>query len=109
MPAERERGAWRLPQRLPNSKEGSCSMNAKYVRALTFTFTVGVCLVLGGLGAFHMGRGSARAESAPRDFHAVDDYITARMETARIPGLSVAIVQGEQIVYLKGYGQADPS
>ena len=39
----------------------------------------------------------------------VDDYITARMETAHIPGLSVAIVQGDQIVYLKGYGQADPS
>ncbi|HEX6543501.1 MAG TPA: serine hydrolase domain-containing protein, partial [Ktedonobacterales bacterium] len=28
---------------------------------------------------------------------------------SRIPGLSVAIVQGDQVVYLKGYGQADPS
>jgi CubicO group peptidase (beta-lactamase class C family) len=77
-----------------------------------------VGLVLGGLGAFRMSRrsvrtGSVQAESAPGnapdDFKAVDDYITARMETARIPGLSVAIVQGDQIVYLRGYGQADAS
>ena len=31
------------------------------------------------------------------------------METAHIPGLSIAIVKGDQIVYRKGYGQADPS
>ncbi|MGZ3603256.1 MAG: serine hydrolase domain-containing protein, partial [Ktedonobacterales bacterium] len=82
-------------------------MNAKYVRAIAFT--VGTCLVLGGLGAFRMSRRSVRADSAPGDFNAVDDYITARMETAHIPGLSVAIVKGDQIVYLKGYGQADSS
>ena len=85
-------------------------MKAKYLRAITCT--VGVCLVLGGLGAFRMSRRSVRsvrADSPPGDFNAVDDYITARMKTARIPGLSVAIVQGDQIVYLKGYGQADPS
>jgi CubicO group peptidase (beta-lactamase class C family) len=73
-----------------------------------------VGLVLGGLGAFRMSRrsaraGSVRAESAPGDFKAVDGYITAQMEAAHIPGLSVAIVQGDQIIYLKGYGQADAS
>jgi CubicO group peptidase (beta-lactamase class C family) len=31
------------------------------------------------------------------------------MGAAHIPGLSAAIVKGDQIVYLKGYGQADPS
>ncbi|HEX8727934.1 MAG TPA: serine hydrolase domain-containing protein [Ktedonobacterales bacterium] len=52
---------------------------------------------------------NARAESAPGDFNAVDDYVNARMQAAHIPGLSVAIVKGNQITYLKGYGQADPS
>jgi CubicO group peptidase (beta-lactamase class C family) len=82
-------------------------MNAKYIRAITFT--LGACLVLGGLGAFRMSRRSAQVKSAPSGFKAVDDYIADRMETSRIPGLSVAIVQGDQIVYLKGYGQADAS
>lgn len=79
-------------------------MNAKYLRAITFT--VGTCLVLVGLGAFPR---IAQAHSANGDFNAVDDYITARMTAAHIPGLSVAIVHGDQIVYLKGYGQADAS
>ncbi len=81
-------------------------MNAKYIRAITFT--VGTCLVLAGVGAFAF-RTAAQARSDESDFTAVDDYITARMETAHIPGLSVAIVKGDQIVYRKGYGQADPS
>ena len=74
--------------------------------------------MLGGPGAFrlsHRGARSVRAASAqsaasvPGDFHAVDDYITARMRAAHIPGVSVAIVHGDQVVYRKGYGQADPS
>ncbi|HKT38833.1 MAG TPA: serine hydrolase domain-containing protein, partial [Ktedonobacterales bacterium] len=82
-------------------------MNAKYFRAITAT--IGVCLVLVGLSAFRMSRRSVRADSSPGNFNAVDDYITARMGAAHIPGVSVAIVKGDQIVYLKGYGQADPS
>src|SRR5215469_8244765 len=82
-------------------------MNATYVRAITFT--VGTCLVLAGIGAFRVSRRNVRAESAPGDFTAVDDYLTTRMETAHTPGLLVAIVKGDQLVYLKGYGRADPS
>ncbi len=42
-------------------------------------------------------------------FSDIDRYISERMGSARIPGLAVAIVQGDRIVYLKGYGVADPS
>ena len=42
------------------------------------------------------------------DFSAVDAYIEAQMKTLKIPGLALAIVQGDQIAYLRGYGQADP-
>ena len=53
--------------------------------------------------------GDRDAKLSEIDFNAVDEYIRAKMRSARIPGLSVAIVKGEQIVYLKGYGRADPS
>jgi CubicO group peptidase (beta-lactamase class C family) len=42
-------------------------------------------------------------------FAAIDEYVTARMRAARIPGLALGIVKGDRIVYLKGYGRAGPS
>jgi CubicO group peptidase (beta-lactamase class C family) len=38
----------------------------------------------------------------------VDDYIHDSMQAARIPGLSLGVVQGDRVVYLKGYGIAGP-
>jgi CubicO group peptidase (beta-lactamase class C family) len=43
------------------------------------------------------------------DFAAIDKFIEAEMEAQRIPGLALGIVQGDQIVHLKGFGVADPS
>jgi CubicO group peptidase (beta-lactamase class C family) len=43
------------------------------------------------------------------DYEAIDEYITARMRSDRIPGVALAIVKDDQIVYLKGYGRADQS
>jgi CubicO group peptidase (beta-lactamase class C family) len=40
---------------------------------------------------------------------AVDAYITTQMRSMRIPGLALGIVKGDQIVYLRGFGVADPS
>lgn len=37
----------------------------------------------------------------------VDDYIQAEMKAAHIPGLSLGIVKGDQILHLKGYGKKD--
>jgi CubicO group peptidase (beta-lactamase class C family) len=41
------------------------------------------------------------------DWAAVDAYIEARREAARIPGVALAVVQGDRIIYLRGYGAAD--
>ena len=41
------------------------------------------------------------------DFAAIDRYIEQQMGAARIPGLALGIVQGDQIVHLKGFGKAD--
>lgn len=42
-------------------------------------------------------------------YSAIDQYLTTEMKAQKIPGLSVGIVKDGQIVYLKGYGQRDPS
>src|SRR5689334_12508734 len=47
-------------------------------------------------------------ESLP-DFAAIDRYVEAEMQAQRIPGLALGIVQGDQIVHLKGFGVADTS
>lgn len=38
----------------------------------------------------------------------IDAYIQVRMATANIPGLALGVVDGDQVVYLKGYGVAGP-
>src|SRR5512139_4184279 len=43
------------------------------------------------------------------DFKTIDEYVMARMRSARIPGLALAIVKDDQVVHSKGYGRADPS
>jgi CubicO group peptidase (beta-lactamase class C family) len=49
------------------------------------------------------------AQSTAPDFAAIDAYIEAQMKELRIPGLALGIVQGDQIIHLKGFGIADPS
>jgi CubicO group peptidase (beta-lactamase class C family) len=49
------------------------------------------------------------AAAAEPDFAAIDRYVEREMEDMRLPGLALGIVRGAQIVYLKGYGAADPS
>ncbi|MCC3371979.1 serine hydrolase [Cohnella sp. REN36] len=45
--------------------------------------------------------------SGASDFSDVDAYIAREMKRQHLPGLSLGIVQGDRILYLKGYGQAD--
>ncbi|MBS4172160.1 serine hydrolase domain-containing protein [Bacillus sp. FJAT-49736] len=40
-------------------------------------------------------------------FSEVDTYIAHEMKRQLLPGLALAIIQGDRILYLKGYGQAD--
>lgn len=52
---------------------------------------------------------TARATAQQPDFAAIDAYIAAQMKAIGLPGLALGIVQGDQIVYLQGYGRADPT
>ncbi len=41
-------------------------------------------------------------------YSAVDAFIEKEMRRLKIPGLSLAIVEGEQVVHLRGFGRAWP-
>ncbi len=43
------------------------------------------------------------------DLDAVDRFVQAEMQAVGIPGLALAIVHGDEIVYQKGFGVADPT
>lgn len=47
--------------------------------------------------------------SSSTDFGNIDAYIEAEMSATRLPGLALSIVQGDQIVHLRGFGRADSS
>lgn len=45
---------------------------------------------------------------AVASYEVIDDYIEQQMQHLNIPGVSLAIVEGDQIVYLRGFGRARP-
>src|SRR5689334_5047431 len=51
--------------------------------------------------------GAVSSTKSPPDFAAIDGYVAAEMQAQHIPGLALGIVQGDQIVHLKGFGVAD--
>jgi CubicO group peptidase (beta-lactamase class C family) len=46
------------------------------------------------------------AEPAGADFAAIDDYVEDQMDASRIPGVALAIVEGDRIVHARGFGSA---
>jgi len=74
-----------------------------------------IATILCGLFIFPLflsaqGAGNRQVEQAETSvFSELDTYIAREMKRQRLPGLSLGIVQGDRILYLKGYGQADAS
>jgi CubicO group peptidase (beta-lactamase class C family) len=65
-------------------------------------------IILGLLIAGNDPRSALAApDSDPGHHAAIDAYIKEQMQTLKIPGAALAIVQGDQIEYLQGYGVAD--
>ena len=48
--------------------------------------------------------GCTEPASVPRDFAGVESYVAAAMQRHNIPGMALAITQGGQVVFSKGYG-----
>ena len=51
---------------------------------------------------------SAKPASSSASYDEIDAYIEQQMRRLNIPGVSLAIVEGDQIVHLRGFGQARP-
>jgi len=44
---------------------------------------------------------------ATPDFAQIDAYVNAQVQDARIPGLALGIIHGDQVAHLHGFGEAD--
>lgn len=75
-------------------------------RSRRLVISLWLCIPLAVIGR---SRVSNSASSAAIDTTAIDGYVTGKMRSARIPGMALALVDGDRVVYLKGYGRADPS
>lgn len=64
------------------------------------------CILVVGMFANTSVYAESQIEQSKLD--SIDDYIRREMNVGKIPGLSLGIVHGNEIVYLKGYGQAGP-
>src|SRR5512136_2045919 len=52
--------------------------------------------------------GSASPASGAGSYGAVDAYIDEQMRRLKFPGVALAVVEGDRIVYQRGYGRARP-
>lgn len=82
-------------------------MNQHETTWLRKTIFLGVAMLV--FLSFVSSAKPAFAQDIPASFDEVDDYISAKMEELDIPGAALVIVQGDQIVHLKGFGVADGS
>ncbi|MBS1527463.1 MAG: beta-lactamase family protein [Bacteroidetes bacterium] len=82
----------------------------------TINCFIALLCLLGSMGCTKSGQSPAPAKSTDttsttnntmKALPAVDDQVTALMSTYNVPALSIAITQGERLVYAKAYGMAD--
>src|SRR5581483_11570000 len=53
--------------------------------------------------------GAAPAPSPSPDFCAIDAFVSTTLRDRGVPGAALAIVRGDQVVHLRGFGVADQS
>lgn len=66
------------------------------------------CTILALLPQMFNKPALAKSSSSSTSHDAIDAYIEKQMQRLNIPGVSLAIVEGDQIVHMHGFGQARP-
>lgn len=61
------------------------------------------------IGLFSVSWAWAATIVPTSDFTAVDQYLNDCLQEHHVPGIAIAVVEGDKITYLKGYGMADRS
>ena len=69
---------------------------------------LGVGAVLAVTSRLLAKRASAKPVTKSASFDAIDAYVEEQMRRLKMPGVSLAIVEGDQIVHLRGFGRARP-
>jgi CubicO group peptidase (beta-lactamase class C family) len=78
-----------------------------HVRRVFFPVLL-ICALL-ALILRHFGtRAAAQAGADRRAYAAIDAYVEEQMRRLNIPGVSLAVVEGDRITHLRGFGQARP-
>src|SRR5690349_15259442 len=67
-----------------------------------------VCAVLALMLRLFAKPASAKPLSHSVSYDTIDAYVEQQMRRLHIPGAALAIVDGDQIVHLRGFGQARP-
>ena len=57
----------------------------------------------------HLTQGPLPLRPDTPNFAVIDAYVQSEMQAAHVPGVALGIVQGDQILHLKGFGIANPS
>jgi CubicO group peptidase (beta-lactamase class C family) len=70
------------------------------------SFLAGAALLL-ALRTFAR-RASAKPAAKSTPYDAIDAYVEGQMHRLKMPGVSLAIVEGDKIVHLRGFGRARP-
>ena len=78
----------------------------RFFATLTVVITIGILLFSVPAVNFVSAQEFSLGQT---DKDKIDAYITSRMQTSNIPGLALGVVYGDEIVYVQGYGIADPS
>ncbi len=63
-----------------------------------------IFLLLGPLFLLLLNSKSRPARQSAFNSAEIDEFITRQMVTQRLPGLALAITQGNQVLYFRGYG-----
>jgi CubicO group peptidase (beta-lactamase class C family) len=92
-----------------NNPERKTAMSTNTVRrSVTLTLgTLFALVVVGMTQALATGNNSSQPDGP--DFDAIDVYVQEQMQEMQMPGAALGIVKGDEIVHLKGFGNADDS
>jgi CubicO group peptidase (beta-lactamase class C family) len=71
-------------------------------------FGSGLALIYRHSARAYAKTASAKPVSRNPSYDAIDAYIEGQMRRLHIPGVSLAIVEGERIVHRRGFGKARP-
>jgi CubicO group peptidase (beta-lactamase class C family) len=70
--------------------------------------SLAVCAVIALIHRLFAKPASAKPASKGAPYDAIDTYVEQQMHRLNIPGVSLAIVEGDRIVHYRGFGRARP-